>query len=125
MLLGCVLAALGARLGAFWSPLGVSWAPLGLNLESLGRPWVSSWGLLDASGAPLGPLGRLLGQLEALWAPNGLQMDANWTPSERQVGLPKLLPVATYVLRTPKQLPSPTERLANSTFVAGWGHMQH
>ena len=61
------------------------------------------------------PAGR---QLDANWTPVGRQLDANWTPSERQVGLPKRLPVPTYVLRTPKQLPSSTERLASSAYVA-------
>ena len=85
VLLDCLLAALGAFLGAFWAQLGTSWAPLRLNLGSLGRLWGSSWGLLVASWAPLVPLGRRLGQLEAVWAPNGLQMDANWTPNGRQL----------------------------------------
>ena len=116
VLLGCFLAALGASLDAFWAPLGGSLAPLGLNLGSLGRLWASSWGLLGASWAPLGPLGRLLGQLGALWAPHGLQMDTNWTPSERQVGLPQQLQISTHSLRTSQQLPNPTDHLANSTF---------
>ena len=58
-------------------------------------------------------------QLDAKWTTIGRQVDANWTPSECQVGLPKRLPVSTYVLRTPRRLPRPTERLANSTSVAG------
>ena len=110
---------------------------------SYGGPWTANLdcpsGLLGLPG-PLyclsGPLyclswpsGR---QLDASWTPVGRQLDASWTPSGRQVDAkwapnwtPQRLPVSTYALRAPKQLPSPTERLASSAFVAGWRHMQH
>ena len=61
------------------------------------------------------PAGR---QLDANWTASERQVDAYWTPSERQIELPKRLPESTYFLRTPKQLPSPTELLAISTYVA-------
>ena len=88
--------------------------PVGLPAWPAGPAWVSvlpAW----ASGLPV----------LAFRAPVGRQLDVKWTLSERQVGLPKRLPGSTDVLRMPKQLPSPTERLANSVFVAGWRHMQH
>ena len=98
VLLDCFLAALGALLDAFWAQLGLSWVPLGLNLGPLGRligPTWASWNALDLH---LGPLERQ-GAPVGAWP--GLQ-DASWTPSGRQVGLPKRLPVSTYVLRTSK-----------------------
>ena len=97
---------LGARQspGGLQCPLG---RPLGLPAWP---PVLLAWpsGLAWASVLPF-----LAGRMTV-----GRQSDANWTPSERQVGLAKRLPVSTYALSTPKQLPSPTKRLANSTFVA-------
>ena len=113
-LLGSLLGSISRLLSAPWAPLVASWTALGLILERSGR-------LLDSTGPHYclsWPSGR---HLDTIWTPSGRQLDVKWAP----VGLPKRLPVSTYVLRTPKQPPSPTERLANSTFVAGWRHMQH
>ena len=123
MLLDCFLADLLALLGAFWAQLGASWAPLGLILGPLGRlggplgrhvglpkrTWMSNW-------PAKGHLGVQVGLPRHTWTPVGRQMDANWTPSERQVGLPQRLQISTHSLRTSQQLPNPTEHLANSTF---------
>ena len=98
VLLDCFLAALGALLDAFWAQLGLSWVPLGLNLGPLGRLIGSTWASWNALDLHLGPLERQ-GAPVGAWP--GLQ-DASWTPSGRQVGLPKRLPVSTYVLRTSK-----------------------
>ena len=97
-----------------------------------GGPWTAKLdcppGLL---GLP-GPLCCLSGPQYCLSWPSGRQLDASWTPVGRQLDAkwapnwtPQRLPVSTYALRAPKQLPSPTELLANSAFVAGWRHMQH
>ena len=122
---------------ALWQLLAPSWTPLGLILAPLGRILGLTWGLLGAFGAHLGtswaPLGLhlgLLGKLGASWAsigrqlgarrtPNGRHMDAKWASQVNfkyncQVGLPQRQPVSTYFLRTPKQLPSPTQLLAIS-----------
>ena len=67
------------------------------------------------------PLGRVLphtGGRNSLILHGIAVKNVKWTPSERQVGLPQRLPQSTYFLRTPKQLPSPTELLAISTYVA-------
>ena len=82
---------------------------------------LACWACLGLSTACLGLCTACPGPQDAIWTPSGRQLDANWAP----IGRPKRLPVSTYVLRTPRQLPSPTDRLANSTFVAGWRHMQH
>ena len=92
--------------------------PVGLPAWPAGPVWASvllAWASVLPFLAFRTPVGR---QLDANWTPIGRQVGAKWTPSERQVGLPKRLPVSTYVLRTPKQLPSPTELLAISTYVA-------
>ena len=92
---------------------------------ALGLP---SWTALLACCACQGPCTACLGLSTAFpglqdanWTPVGRQLDAKWAPN----WTPQRLPVSTYALRAPKQLPSPTEHLANSAFVAGWRHMQH
>ena len=94
--------------------------------------WTAFWACLPGLLGLPGPQSCLPGPQYCLSWPSGRHLDVIWTSFGRQldakrapVGLPKRLPVSTYVFRTPKQLPSPTERLANSTFVAGWRHMQH
>ena len=84
----------------------------------LGPARLASWACLGLSTAFQGLSTAFPGPQYCLSWPPGRQLDANWTPSERQVGLPKRLPVPTYVFRTPKQLPSSTERLASSAYVA-------
>ena len=76
---------------------------------------LACWACQGLSTAFLGLSTACPGLQGASWTPIGRQLDANWTPSERQIGLPKPLPVATCVLRTPKQLPSTTELLASSS----------
>ena len=90
-------------------------------------PWTAFWACLTGLLGLPGPQSCLPGPQYCLSWPSGRHLDVIWTPSGRQldakrapVGLPKRLPVSTYVFRTPRQLPSPTERLANGTSVAGW-----
>ena len=116
LLLGSCWGLLGRLLGSTWSLLRASWAqlgvlgaPLDVILGPPGRLLGSTW----ASWAPPGPT---WGPLGAKWAPNGRLLDAKWTPSERQVGLPQRLQISTHSLRTSQQLPNPTEHLASSTF---------
>ena len=75
---------------------------------SLGTPprpaclasWTTFWLCCLVPGSQCRPSSPAGCQLDTNWTVN----DANWTPSECHVGLPKRLPVSTYALRTPKQL---------------------
>ena len=103
-----------AKIPSKMTPSWPSWAPSWTCAAKLGcqGALARQVGLSRRTWTPIGH------QLNTNWTPNRAQMDAKWTPSERQVGLSKQLPVPTYVLRTPKQLPGLTERLASSAYVA-------
>ena len=119
----CIYHTFSCALGSYGAS-GLARPPVALGLPS-GPARLACWACLGLCTTCLGLCTACPGPQCATWAPFGRQVDVSWTPNELQVGPPKRLPVSTYASRTPKQLPSTTERLADSTFVAGWRHMQH
>ena len=143
-LLGVILAVLpGSHVSALLScvtrttcgpPNATACAPGAVPSVAQKYAKIRFTGSRDASGAGLpGILDNFLAILPGPWVsvptllacrtPVGHQMDATWTPSGLrvnfklgcQVELPQRLPVSTYFLRAPKQLPRPTQLLAIST----------
>ena len=125
--LGCLLGPTWHLLGTSWSQLGTSWAPcwaswtsLGIHLGPLGCPLDAQMPQWATFGSNLEPFGDLL-------RPNGVSLlpvpglqDCLKDFSSTSYELTKHLPVSTYFLRTPRQLPSPAVLLTNSTSVDGY-----